>query len=273
MMVMNPQPEIPAVLQHKLGADGANALTEMMQIFWRERLQELEDAAWRRTEKRLDRVEAAIERLTEAQCRTQTRVESLEEGQRAMQASVQALAETQRRTEERVERLEEGQRAMQASIQALAEAQARTEEGMRKLTEGMDALRRQVGALSENVGFGLEGIARIVLPGYLERHLGMKVLGPLGEELNPRILGPESQEDEFDLYGVGLRDGEEVTIVGEVKSRIYSDDVYSFLQRIEKVSPALPEKMLSVLFGYNVHPRAREEAEKAGLLLVAAYQR
>jgi molecular chaperone GrpE (heat shock protein) len=272
-MVMNPQPEIPAVLQHKLGADGANALTEMMQIFWRERLRELEDAAWQRTENRLARVEAAIEQLAEAQRRTEERVERLE-------AVVERLAEAQRRTEERVERLEaaverlaEAQRRTEEQVAALVIAQRRTEKGMRQLTEGMDALRRQVGALSENVGFGLEGIARIVLPGYLERHLGMKVLGPLGEELNPRILGPEGQEDEFDLYGVGLRDGEEVTIVGEVKSRIYSDDVYSFLQRIEKVSPALPEKMLSVLFGYNVHPRAREEAEKVGLLLVAAYQR
>ncbi len=162
---------------------------------------------------------------------------------------------------------------MQASIQALAEAQARTEREVSKLAEGMNALRQQVGALSENIGFGLEGIARITLPGYLERHLDVKVLGPLGEELNPRILGPEGQEEEFDLYGVGIRDGKEVTIVGEVKSRIYSDDVHSFLQRMERVGPALPEATLPVLFGYNIHPRAREEAEKAGLLLVAAYQR
>lgn len=230
-MVMSPQVQVPSVLRHKLGEDGATALTEMMQTFWQGRLRDLEDAAWRRTEERLDRVEAALERLTEAQGRTEERVEQL------------------------------------------AKAQARTEEGMRKLTEGMDALRQQVGALSDNVGFGLEGIARVVLPGYLERHLDMKVLGPVGEELTPRLLGPEGQEEEFVLYGVGLRDGKEVTIVGEVKSRIYSDDVHSFLQRIEKVSSALPDARLPVLFGYNIHPRAREEAENAGLLLVAAYQR
>ncbi len=218
-------------------------------------------------------MQASIQALAEAQARTEERVGSLEEGQRAMQASIQVLAEAQARTEERVGSLEEGQRAMQASIQALAEAQARTEEEVCKFSQGMDALRQQVGALSENVGFGLEGIARTVLPGYLERHLDMKVLGPLGEELNPHLLGPEGKEEEFDLYGVGLREGKEVTIVGEVKSRIYSDDVYGFLQRIKRVRRDLPDETLPVLFGYNIHPRARQEAEKAGLLLVAAYQR
>ena len=29
--------------------------------------------------------------------------------------------------------------------------------------------------LSDNVGFGLEEIARVVFPGYLERHLGIQV--------------------------------------------------------------------------------------------------
>jgi len=251
-----------------------------MQAFWQEHFRELEDAAWRGAEERLSRVEAAIGKLTEAQARTEERVGRLEKGQQAMQASIQALAEAQARTEERVEQLAEAQRRteerldrVEGAMERLAEAQHRTEKGMRKLTEGMDALRRQVGALSENVGFGLEGIARIVLPGYLERHLDMKVLGPLGEELNPRILGPEGEEEEFDLYGVGLRDKQETTIVGEVKSRIYSDDVRSFLRRMERVSSALPESTLPVLFGYNIHPQAREEAEKAGLLLVAAYQR
>ena len=130
-----------------------------------------------------------------------------------------------------------------------------------------------MGALSENVGFGLEGIARTVLPGYLERHLDLHVLGPLGEELNPRMLGPEGREEEFDLYGIGMRDGRETTIVGEVKSRNYSDDERRFVERIAAVRSELPENTLPVLFGYNVHPAARQEAEKADLLLVAAYER
>ncbi len=292
--MMGTQIEMPEVLRKRLGEDGAAALSEAMQTFWQVHYQELEEAAWHRVEgrldrieavierlseaqdragARLDRVEAAIERLTEAQARTEARVESLEEGQRSMQAAIERLAEAQARTEARVESLEEGQRSMQSAIERLAEAQARTDRAVEKLTTGMTALRQEVGALSENVGFGLEGIARITLPGYLERHLEIEVLGPLGEELNPRQFGPEGQEEEFDLYGVGVRAGKDLTIVGEVKSRIYSDDVRRFLERIERVRPSLPDNHLPVLFGYNIHPRAREEAEKVGLLLVAAYQR
>ena len=292
--MMGTQIEMPEVLRKRLGEDGAAALSEAMQTFWQVHYQELEEAAWHRVEgrldrieavierlseaqdragARLDRVEAAIERLTEAQARTEARVESLEEGQRSMQAAIERLAEAQARTEAHVESLEEGQRSMQSAIERLAEAQARTDRAVEKLTTGMTALRQEVGALSENVGFGLEGIARITLPGYLERHLEIEVLGPLGEELNPRQFGPEGQEEEFDLYGVGVRAGKDLTIVGEVKSRIYSDDVRRFLERIERVRPSLPDNHLPVLFGYNIHPRAREEAEKVGLLLVAAYQR
>ena len=283
--------EVPSVLQQKLGADGVAALTQMMADFWWEMQEPSSSEASSTPGDRLDRVEAILEKVVESQQRAEKRMDRLEatmaeSQQRAeerldrVEAALERLAESQHRTEERmdrveaaVERLAEAQQRTEEQVAALVIAQRRTEKGMRKLTEGMDALRRQVGALSENVGFGLEGIARIVLPGYLERHLDVKVLGPLGEELNPRILGPEGEEGEFDLYGVGLRDGKETIIVGEVKSRIYSDDVGRFLRRVEKVGPALPEERLPVLFGYNIHPQAREEAEEAGLLLVAAYQR
>jgi len=48
--------------------------------------------------------------------------------------------------------------------------------------------------------------------------------------------------------------------------------VRRFIERITAVRSALPENTLPVLFGYNVHPSARQETEKADLL-VAAYER
>ena len=239
------------MLRHKLGDDGIAALQQFIETVWEEK-------------QRL-----ALRQLTE-----------LEKGHQAMQAAIQALAEAQRRTEERLNRLEavvaelaEAQRRTEEQVASLVIAQRRTEKGLQELTQAVDALRKEVGGLSENIGFGLEGIARIVLPGYLERHLDVKVLGPLGEELNPCLLGPEGKEMEFDLYGVGLRNGKETAIVGEVKSRIYSDDVRRFLSRLDQVRPALPENIIPVLFGYVIHPRAQKEAEETDVLLVAAHQR
>jgi len=258
--------------------------------------------AQRRTEERLEQgqreVWTAIQALAEAQRRTEERVERLEQGQREMQAAIQALAEAQRRTEERVERLEQGQREMQAAIpeaqqrteerlerlettvQRLAEAQQRTEERLaqvtrtvEKLVQSVDQLHRTVGSLSEDIGFGLEGIARVTLPGYLERHEDIHLQGPLGEELQPWIIGPEGREIEFDLYGTGTQDGQDIIILGEVRSRIYSDDVRRFVERVEQVKDDLPAKAVPVMFGYIIHPVAREKAQELGVLLVASYQR
>lgn len=245
MMLMNPQMEVPSVLQHKLGEDGAVALTEMMQTFWQTHLRDLEDAAWRRTEERLDRIEGAIERLTLAQGHTGEQVEQ--------------LAEAQARTEARVDQL--------------AEAQQRTEAQVSKLVGAIDTLRREVGKLSENIGAGLEGIAKITLPGYLERHLQIRMLGPLGEELQPMVVGPEGRELEIDLAGNGVREGQTQMVVCEVKSRIYSDDVFRFQDRIEQMRAYLPERIVPVLFGHRIHPTAQEAAEPLGILLVGSYQR
>ena len=297
---------IPSVLYRKLGEDGVAALAELFEQA-ESRWQEM-----RVTRASFDELRLTVERLINAQQATETQVarlveaqrrteERLEQGQREVWTAIQALAEAQRRTEERVERLEQGQREMQAAIQALAEAQRRTEERLErlettvqrlaeaqqrteerlaqvtrtveKLVQSVDQLHRTVGSLSEDIGFGLEGIARVTLPGYLERHEDIHLQGPLGEELQPWIIGPEGREIEFDLYGTGTQDGQDIIILGEVRSRIYSDDVRRFVERVEQVKDDLPAKAVPVMFGYIIHPVAREKAQELGVLLVASYQR
>ena len=87
---------------------------------------------------RLDRIEAALERLAEAQVRTEERVGRLE-------TAVAALAEAQRRTEERVGRLE-------AAVEALAEAQRRTEERVEALAEAQRRTEERLNSLVDTVG-------------------------------------------------------------------------------------------------------------------------
>jgi hypothetical protein len=281
MMVVTSSPvEIPSVLRHKLGEDGATALTGLMESFWQGRVRELEDAAWRRTEERLDRVEVTLERLVEAQARSEERLDRVEatlerlaEAQTRTEARVEQLAEAQQRTEARLEQLAEAQQRTEARLDQLAEAQQRTEAQVSKLVGAIDTLRQEVGKLSENIGAGLEGIAKITLPGYLERHLRIRMLGPLGEELQPMIVGPEGRELEIDLAGTGIQEGQTQMVVCEVKSRIYSDDVFRFQDRIEQMHAYLPERIVPVLFGHRIHPTAQEAAEPLGILLVGSYQR
>ncbi|MDI6810250.1 MAG: hypothetical protein QMD80_00970 [archaeon] len=169
---------------------------------------------------------------------------------------VKELAQAQSRTEERMGRLEE-------AVERLAQAQARTEEEVRNLAQ-------QVGKLSENIGFSLEDIAKVVLPGYLERHFNIHI-----DELERRFFVVDSEEIEMNIYGEGKKNGKKVVILGEVKSRIYEREVEGFIQEVSKLLPVLKGKggVFKVMFGYLIHPSAAKLGEAQEVILVASYQR
>jgi predicted nuclease with TOPRIM domain len=223
-----------------------------------QRLEELAQAQ-ARTEQRLDRLEAAVERLAEAQARTDAavqqlakRVDQLAEAQARTEQRLNELAQAQARTEQRVEQLE-------GAMQRLAEAQARTEQALQQLAT-------QVGALSDNVGYGLEDIARVVLPGYLKQRYGVTV-----ERLERRIFSVDGQRFDVDLYAEGRRGRRRIVVLGEVKARIYAREVHYFQQVLQAVRPQLPAEPLPVLFGYFIDLSAMEAAQDQ-ILLIAAYQ-
>lgn len=178
------------------------------------------------------------------------------------------LAQAQARTEERVGRLEN-------VVERLAQAQVRTEDrigelaqAQRSTEEKLKDLATQVGKLSDNIGFGLEDVAKVVLPGYLERHLHIYVY-----DLERRFFIIDSEEIEINLYGIGKKDGKEITILGEAKSRIYEREVKKFIQDVSKVLPVIKGEVLKVMFGYLIHPSATKLAEAEDTTLVASYQR
>ncbi|MEA1963811.1 MAG: hypothetical protein U9O41_01590, partial [Candidatus Aerophobetes bacterium] len=163
-------------------------------------------------------------------------------------------AQAQARTEERMGRLEE-------AVERLAQAQAKTERSVGNLA-------KEVGRLSATIGFGLEDIGRVVLPGYLERHYSIYV-----SELDRKFFRIDKTDIEINLYGEGRKNGKKVVILGEVKSRIYEGEVKKFLQQISAIIPQIEHETLKIMFGYLIHPTAVELARKEGVILVASYQR
>jgi predicted nuclease with TOPRIM domain len=200
-----------------------------------------------KTEEQVGRLEDAVERLAQAQAKTEERVGRLED-------AVERLAQAQAKTEERVGRLED-------AVERLAQAQAKTEEALKELA-------MQVGKLSDNIGFSLEDVAKVVLPGYLERHLHIYVDG-----LDRRFFFVDGKEVEINLYGVGKKDGKEITILGEVKSRIYEREVNKFIRDVATVLPVIKGEVLKIMFGYLVHPYAAKRGDAEDIILVASYQR
>jgi len=124
----------------------------------------------------------------------------------------------------------------------------------------------QVGKLSDTVGFGLEDITKVVVPGLLCRHEGIVV-----DELTRRFFIVDGKEVEVNLYGEGLREGVKVVVLGEVKSKIYGG-CKDFDMSVEKLSSLFAaENIYKLMFGYYMHPSAEREAEKRKITLIASY--
>jgi hypothetical protein len=57
-------------------------------------------------------------------------------------------------------------------------------------------------------------------------------------------------------------DGRPVTVLCEVKSRIYGQDVKTFRRRVDRLSVDLAVRPVAVMFGFRVHPTARAIARE-----------
>ena len=226
-----------------------------------------------RTEGRVSGLEQALERLAQAQERTEVQVRELAQAQERTEARMEELAQAQARTEARtgsleqaLERLTQAQERTEARMEELAQAQTRTEESLDKLIKQVSELSHQVGVLSENIGFGLEDIARTVLPAYLKYRFGLTV-----KYIERRLFWVNDQQVEFDLYGEAKRNGVPVVLVGEVKSRIYRREVEQFRYRLNLVRPQIEQEVFPLMFGYYIHTSA-EEAARGEIPLIASYQ-
>ena len=249
------------------------------------------------TREDFSRVEEALKRLTEAQHKTEEKLAELIEAQRKtekrvaglkehtarLEKAMAELAEAQQRTEMRVARLEEHTARLEKAIANLAEAQRKTEERVEELAkaqieteEALASLARvvreqnvKIDRLSNVIGFGLEDIARVVLPGWLYRHLSVEV-----ENFRREFFEIDQRRVEVNLYGEGRVRGEAVVVVAECKSRIHERDVDKFFENVyEPVSKIKDVKVVGVLFGFLIYPEAREKAKKLGIHVVASYER
>jgi seryl-tRNA synthetase len=169
--------------------------------------------------------------------------------------TVKQLAEAQRRTEERV--------------QALAEAQKRTDEGVRDLSESVRDLAKAVGGLSDTVGYGLEDVAKVMLPPWLEKHERVRI-----DALERRFIRVNGESLEANLYGEGLKARVPIIVIGEAKSRIHPGDVKEFAVNVQKIRKGLKgRRILPLMFGYWIHPATTSLGKQLGIRLVASYER
>lgn len=153
-------------------------------------------------------------------------------------------------------------------VTGLEERVGRLEESHVKLIESVAGLAREVSRLSEVVGFGLEDVARVVVPSWLYRHEGVAV-----GDLVRKFFSVDGVEVEVNLYGEGLKGASRVIVLGEAKSRIYGDDVDRFYKSVSKIFNLFKDEIYLLMFGFYVHPSAEREATSKGIRLIASYMR
>ena len=215
-----------------------------------------------KTEERIAGLEEIVKALAEAQQRTEERLDKLTKTVNNLAEAVNSLVEAQKRNEERMNELT-------IAVNSLIEAQKRNEERFGKLIVSLDNLRIEVGRLSETMGFGLEDIARVVLPGWLYKNLDIKV-----EEFKREFIKINDEEIEVNLYGEGKLKGKKVIVIGEVKSRIYGTEVKDFYNRLYiPIVKKMKTKVIGIIFGYLIHPSAKKLAKELKLHVVASYEK
>jgi hypothetical protein len=150
-------------------------------------------------------------------------------------------------------------------MEELTAAQTRMAAAQARTDLAVQALAQQVGRLADTIGFTLEDLAREVTPAYLAQHYSIHV-----PQLDRHFIRLDGQELELDLYGNGQRDGERVTVVGEVRSRIYGRDVEDAVRQTARLAPQLSGTPMTVLFGFVIHPSARETAQRLGAVVISS---
>jgi hypothetical protein len=134
--------------------------------------------------------------------------------------------------------------------------EARTEANCRSLHQEVSDLSRTIGSL-------VEEIVEALLDDWLQREHRVQV--ELQRGFHVAALGDE----ELDGYGEGVGPDGPLVVVAEVKTTVRKREVEAFQKKLERMRCVSFFPVLGVLVGRAIHPAAREEAVRVGLLLVS----
>jgi len=207
-------------------------------------------------------LKAIVKELAQAQKESEKRLSRLE-------IAVEELAQAQKRTEARVEELAQAQKRTEARVEELAEAQKRTEQELQKLIQEHTKTREQVGGLSNTIGYTLENEAFKALPRLLKEDYGIVIEDRLKRKY---ITDNRGRPLEINIIGEASRDGRKIVIIGEGKSQLSKKGVDEFIEKKLKKVEGLYEEIFPVLVTHMIsEPDAEEYARKKGIALYYSY--
>jgi len=177
-----------------------------------------------------------------------------------LKAIVKDLAQAQNRTERRVEELAEAQKETQYEIQTLSKR--------------MGDLGATVGGIGNSMGYALENEAYRMLPPLLKEKYGL--------EITERFIRTYIGGREINLFSKARRNGEDLLVVGESKSRLderrkrkkKQKDIWGqLLENVEAVKEAYPDtKIIPLIITHHARPSVLKQAEEEGIIVVQSFE-
>lgn len=155
---------------------------------------------------------------------------------------------------------------LKAIVRELAEAQRRTEEEIRRLAIGLNNLRGEVGGLARSFGYAFENEAYRMLPKILKERYGI--------ELTKRLIRTEFDGVEINILGFGRRDGAEVVVVGEAKTRLERMEVLDELEdKVKVVKGQYKDKeVIRILVTHFATNRILKAAQEIGIIVIQSFE-
>ncbi|MCS7180899.1 MAG: hypothetical protein NZ891_06065 [bacterium] len=187
------------------------------------------------------------------------------------------LIQAQKKTEERIEELAQAQKnsegritTLEGVVKELAEAQKKTEEEIRKLTISLKETRKMVGTLSDTVGYGLEDRAIKALPEILKNIYNIEISKPLVR----KILKKNGIKFELNIFGTGKKNGEEIFIIGEAKSKLSKGHIDRFIKKVSFMEERhiISKNKFLLMISYMIEPEIEEYAKSRGIEIIWSYQ-
>ncbi len=174
---------------------------------------------------------------------------------------MEQLTEAQQRTEERLDSLTE-------RVEQLAVAQQKTEVVIQKLTRRVDDISKELGGISNTIGYRLEDESFPVLKRILKEQFGIEV----SQLYRRNIVYSSTRFDEINIYGEGAENGRKIIVIGESKAQFGPRDVDKFLKLLKRVREFLNADLFPLAIAYHFHPVAEEKLKTQNIPYFWSYQ-
>ena len=82
----------------------------------------------------------------------------------------------------------------------------------------------------------------------------------------------DGTEAEIDILGKGVRNGEEVTIIGEAKSLLEGGDVDRFLEVLKGLTGVISGRVLKIFVTHMARPSVEKYAQANDIQVIYTYE-